>query len=415
MKDSRFNFDIYIQDIIDLKFLKIQEEAKTDMNQKEIMEIIDKHLPDRLYVTQTLDDNIPSLKLFRVTFPYEGFNPNKKECYSHPPKEITEEGRANLKGFPVFYGSFDIGTALAEMKNKMVTGATFYLSLWEIKFEKPIHAHSLIYNSTTLSSDSILNTISQVQDEMLEKPVRNLPTTHINNFKYLVKKMGDMFTMPSDKHYHITSAYAHHILYELPKKKVNMPILIYPSVENKQNSLNFAIHPKLVESNMMDLLQVFKIELKEKDSDRYKINFGHRGRFGGRKKPVWDQLTLSLENGDFTNLQLKTYNDTFFKGKDAFKLKINNSKKTVKDWLNQEMSSTIFRAINTNQLEGENIHPLEFEGESYTQQLIIEYDHGNKVPTSKGLSSIHIVSFPITWKNYFKEFDSPIEDGSPIV
>lgn len=415
MKDFSFNFTIYAQELVDLKFKKIQEEAKADMSQEEIMEVINKHLPNRLYLTQTLDEKSPNLKLFRVTFPYEGFDPNKKECYSHPPEEKTELGRANLKGSPVFYGAFDIGTALVEMKERMKPGAIFYLSLWEIKFSDQVHAHSLIYNSTTIDSNGILSTISQTQEAMLLKSVSKLHQRQMDGFKHPVKKMGDLFTTPSTKNYHLTSAYAHHILYETFDKRADMPILIYPSVQNKQNSLNFAIHPRLVKSDMMDLLQVFRIELRESDTEKFKIHFGHRGRFNGKKIPIWEQLTLSLERGDYKDLHLRTYDDTLYKGKEALKLKINNSDKTVKDWLDGEMGSTIFQAIATYQPEGEKTHPLEYEGGDYTQQLLAEYDHGNRVPTPKGSSCIHRVSFPLSWTNHFKECEPPIENGSLLI
>ena len=94
-----------------------------------------------------------------------------------------------------------------------------------------------------------------------------------------VTKLNYLFLIEGQEYYNLTSCIAHQILYNLRVDiDYTIDLLLYPSVLLNQNELNFAIHPRLVDSEFMNIKEVYKFKLKEKkEDDGLSFNFDVSG------------------------------------------------------------------------------------------------------------------------------------------
>ena len=107
-----------------------------------------------------MDTPINDIIIYRITDTYEGLNPNDVNCYSYRrPFSQVCQGRANIAGKPVFYGSLDVVTAIAEMKGRIKTNEKYYISKWRLKTDNLLMC-VLMVNSKTLEPSNPLSKIA---------------------------------------------------------------------------------------------------------------------------------------------------------------------------------------------------------------------------------------------------------------
>lgn len=405
-KNNNFNFTVFSKETIDQQFDEIKSKLKPSMDYKLILKEFHRILHNRVLPTLIYDTESDKFTVFRITKPWDDFvieNPNSYS-YNPEPKDI---GRAHRKGFPVFYGSIDPYTAFSEMKDSLKINDTFYLSRWRIKFKSDTKVHSLIINSSTKNSDHVLNSVIKRLHQGLKDMVKNIPDEFKDGYTYAVEKMGDLFTTKGSANYHITSAYSHEILYDVKTKGLNIPIMIYPSVENSLNSINWAIHPSVVDSDEMRLQDIFELSLKENNTNNDKqdvsVLIHKKGTVVSESKISWQIPHFTEFKIDYNNLNVKTYNNEVISGKKVSKLKINNTNVSIKNLIDnninrKQIQEKLPEITSNTQKDSE----LDFEKETFNWSMILQFEHGNEIETTKGKSCINLIQVPICWTRKYK-------------
>lgn len=403
---NKFNFTVFSKETIDKQFEKIQKNLKPSMDYKVLLKEFHKILHNRVLPILIYDSDSDEFTVFRITKPWKNFDFNNKNSYSYNPNP-KENGRAHRKGHPVFYGSIDPYTAFSEMKDSLKTNDTFYLSRWKLKFKSDTSVHTLIINSSTKNSNHILNSVIKHLHQGLKDMVKNIPDEFKEGYIYAIEKMGDLFTTKGSSNYHITSAYSHEILYDAKTKGLNIPLILYPSVENSLNNINWAIHPSIVDSEEMRLQDVFELSLKENNTKNKKedvsVLIHKKGTLVSESKINWQIPHFTKFKIDYDKLSLKTYDNEIINGKTVSELKVSNTNTSIRNLINSNIDGKKVQEklpeIASNSQENSE---LDFEKETFNWSLILQFEHGNEIKTTKGKSCINIIQVPISWKREYK-------------
>lgn len=401
-----FNFTIFSKETIDKQFDLIQKKLKPSMDFKVLLKEFHKILHNRVLPTVIYDAESDEFTVYRITKTWKNFDRNNPNSYSYNPNP-KKNGRAHLIDFPVFYGSINPFTAFTEMKDSLEINEIFYMSRWKLKFKSDTRVHTLIINSETTNSKHILNPVIKRIHESLKGMVKNIPNEFKEGYIYAIEKMGDLFTTQGDVNYHITSAYSHDVLYEARNKGINIPILLYPSVENSLNSINWAIHPSIVDSDNMKIHDVFELSLKENNSKNQKadvsVTIHKKGMLIDNDKITWKIPHFSTFKIDFNKLNIRTYNEQIIKGKKACELKVNDTKFTIKDLIENNINRKVVQEklpkLNS---DSDNNSTLDLEKETFNSSLILQFEHGNEIVTKTGKSCINFIQIPISWTREYK-------------
>lgn len=404
-KNNNFNFTIFSKETIDKQFDEIQAKLKPSMDYKLILKEFHRILHNRVLPTLIYDSKSDEFTVFRITKPWNNFDKDNPNSYSYNP-EPKDNGRAHRIGFPVFYGSIDPYTSFSEMKDSLKINDTFYLSRWKLKFKSDTNVHTLIINSSTKNSDHILNSVIKRLHQGLKDMVKNIPDDFKDGYIYAVEKMGDLFATKGSSNYHITSAYSHEILYEAKAKGINIPIILYPSVENSLNSINWAIHPSVVNSDEMRLQDVFELSLKENNTNNNKEDVSvliHKKGTASETKISWQTPHFTDFKIDYDNLTVRTYSNEVISGKKVSGIKLNDTNVSVRNLIDNN--------INRNQVQkklpeltsnSQKDSELDFKNETFNWNLVLQFEHGNEIETSKGKSCINLIQVPISWTRKYK-------------
>lgn len=401
MNEDKFNFTFFQKETIDKQFEQIHKELKPTMDYKVLIKEFHKILFNRVLPTLVYDSNSEEFTIFRITKPWENFDFNNPNSYSYNPNP-QDVGRAHRKGFPVFYGAIDPFTAFSEMKDSIKINDKFYMSKWKLKFKSNTNVHSLIINSSTKNSEHILNSLIKHPYEGMKNMFKNIPNEFKEGNIYAIEKMGDLYTTKGNSNYHITSAYSYEIMYEAKSKGINIPILLYPSVENNLNSINWAIHPSIVDSEEMKIQDIFELSLKENNSKNKKeevsVLIHKKGTLVNNSTINWEIPHFSQFKINYDNLNVKTYNNQIINGKKASKLKVNNTKFTIKELVENNINRKLIQdkipEITPNSQDDSS---LDFEKETFSRSLVLQFEHGNEIETKKGKSCINLIQIPISW------------------
>jgi len=405
-KTNNFNFTVFSKETIDKQFDEIQEKLKPSMDYKLILREFHRILHNRVLPTLVYDSKSDEFTVFRITKPWNNFEIENLNSYSYNPNP-KDNGRAHRIGFPVFYASIDPYTAFSEMKDTLKINDTFYLSRWKIKFQSDTNVHTLVINSSTKNSEHILNSVIKQLHQGLKDMVKNIPNEYKEGYIYAVEKMGDLFTTKGCSNYHITSAYSHEILYEAKTKGLNIPIILYPSVENSLNSINWAIHPSMVDSDAMRLQDVFELSVKKNNTNNKKeevsVLIHKKGKVVLNSKIKWKRPHFTEFKIDYDNLNVKTYNNEVINGKKVSNLKINNTDVSIRNLIdkniNRKQVQDKLPEITSNSQEDSE---LDFEKETFKWSLLLQFEHGNEIETKIGKSCINLIQVPISWTRKYK-------------
>ncbi|MDC1316258.1 RES family NAD+ phosphorylase [bacterium] len=400
-KKNQLDFTIFDKETIDKQFKQLEEELKPSMNYKDLLKKFHRILHNRVLPALVYDSKSPEFTLYRITTVYEGFNKNDPSCYSYNPKP-QNDGRAHKAGYPVFYGALDPSTAISEMKGDLDDGKRFYISRWKIKFTSNTSVHSLLINSKTIYNNHILNPVTSLSHNKLKSMVNNIPQKFKEGYIYAIEKMGDLFTTKKDTLYHITSAYSHDILYDAKLKGLNISIIMYPSVENNLNSINWAIHPSFVNSDDMVLKDVFELSVDENNLDNKEANVNlsihKKGKFHDGKFSSWEVPNYRLLKIEYECIKVQTYNGDLLEEVNICNMQINKTKKTIKDLIKHSIDiNYIKKNLSKLSSDEEDDSPLDFEKKEFNGNLLLHFEHGNEILTENGKSCIKIIFLPIKW------------------
>lgn len=401
-KPQKFEFTFFSKEEIDQKFNSVLEQCASLDSYEEIIKTINDTFYNRMLLVMPLNEELSDFFVYRVSRVYEGFDPKLKSSFSYPPN--PKRGRANLKDKPVFYCSFFQATALREMKEVLNTKETLYVSEWRVKLTKETFVHSILINSRTDDSTLITHQIMKNQLDIATKMVSGIPEAYSVGLKQLLIRIGDLFTLPGEENYKITSAYAHNALYELKEKGGVISMLMYPSVASNHNGINFAIHPDFVDSSLMELNKVLKLEATKVDKDGIKISVSEKGVLNNQGNVEWKKPTIRIKEIEYHNVQIWTHDKNTFKGEEALNMFINNSLRQVKDHIKDELSKVDL-------IEGLKQIPFtddvfEFTFAERKHLLLIKLNHGCKVNTTNqsksGCNCISHFQVPISWTEDFQ-------------
>jgi hypothetical protein len=402
-------FEVYKKDQVDKQFAKILKSIKSTDSHFDIISKISQGLGNRMLLAENFKPSDPVKTIYRVTDHYQGMKPDLKSAYSYPPAEICKRGRANLEGFPVFYGALDFFTAVKEMKEKIKPGKVFYLSKWDLNLKETISAHTLILNSRTDDSgNKNLFPIAQHQKDILKAAFKvKLEQEFEDGLFAGLKGMGDLFASKSDSTYHISSAYGHFILYRTREQtpRAIIPIIVYPTVENASSSLNYAIHPSLVEDEVLQLKYVYKVliteSLKDDGSDSFSVL--ERGIPQKDNTIQWQVPDLTITKIEFDGLELITLNGHQLSGQDACSRKIVNSNHTVKSLVELVLSEEKQWQLMSNLFDKiKKVNVFELEEGLCDAGFILPFALGHLIETPTGNSDIHLIKVSIEWKKGYK-------------
>lgn len=397
-------FTVFPKDVVDKQFEEVIKVCTKGLHHREIKERFHKALYNRIMPAVIYDENTPEMTLYRVTNPYDGFDLSNTRSYSFPPN--PKMGRVNIEGEPVLYCSLDPMTAIAEMKGTIPIGMPFYISKWKLEFKSEVLTHQIIFNSETEKEGHFLEVLTKTQKDQLEQMVATAPSEASEGFVYAIKKMGDLFTHPNEDLYHITSAYSHDILNVVVQGK-EVPIIVYPSVENNQSSINWAMHPRFVDSEHINLTEVIELVLTDnRIKEDGQLNFklirkgqNHQGVIGN-----WQEAQLEITEIDFNGLVVYTKEGFQYRGEEALQLKVGNNDVLLKSWLSGTVESWDFKNfLFSVDPTGDQLTLITEHEIDYEDTVFLINESGLPINTHNSLNHILRMDIPMKWRKSYTE------------
>ncbi|MES2800584.1 MAG: hypothetical protein V4638_11250 [Bacteroidota bacterium] len=204
---------------------------------------------------------LSKIPMFRVRPANKIDNPKDIKQFGAPPiDEKCGLGRANLNGRNVFYGSSNALGALIETK-EVYKGNQFYVGRWVFNEKK--------YGTAEIAVTSYIDTKKKTRglwkDILLPSDEEQLAYFEKYYGKekslillYLVKELGKLFMIKSERYYPLTGFLADQVIYS-PNNPMLPNFLLYPSVINS-SFLNLALHPNFIQDYYI-LEKIVKVEV----------------------------------------------------------------------------------------------------------------------------------------------------------
>jgi hypothetical protein len=395
-------FTVFPKEVVDKQFEEAIKVCSKELHHTEIKERFHKALHNRFMPALIYDENTPEMTLYRVTNLYDGFDINNEQAYSYPPN--PKMGRANIEGEPVLYCSLDPMTAIAEMKGSIPLGKPFYISKWKLRFKSEVMTHQIIFNSETEKEGHFLEVLTKTQKSQLEKMVTGIPEEAAEGFVYAIKKMGDLFTNPNNDLYHITSAYSHDIMNAVVQDK-EVPIIVYPSVESDQTSINWAMHPKFVDSEHIFLTEVVELMLTDnsiKEDGKIQFKLIRKGQNNKGVICNWQEERLDITHVDYTNLVVYTKKGVHYRGEDALHIIVGSNDISLRSWLDNLLVSFDFKNfLFSVDPTGDQLTLITEEEIDYEDKVLLINETGLPVTTPNGADEIIRMAIPMKWRKYY--------------
>lgn len=202
-----------------------------------------------------------SHNLYRVRPFNEIVNRNNFSEYTYPPEKYVNNQRANIEGKPVLYTSIHPKTAALEyvinQKNNQAEDL-LALSVWSLKCDRDIRVVNFLSERTTSGDTKFLGVNS---DESFKKYVKKeFPNEDAGLLIKLREFYIDSFCKIGK---HVFSSFlAHHFLY-----KAQTDILIYPSIAQKNSSLNIVFNKNFADE-YLNLQRVYTIKSIRKEIEQ---------------------------------------------------------------------------------------------------------------------------------------------------
>jgi hypothetical protein len=398
-----FEYTFYTPEEVKLRFEKLRDLCKDKLNHTEIESLIKEIIGNRILLTQMLDDRDDEYLVYRAVSNYDEIKPYIASAFSYNPKPTI--GRANIAGYPVFYGALSPGTAIKELDKELKVGDYFYVSVWRISFEKPIIAHSLIINNVTAEEGNAFAKLVQSHLKKLDSFFNGLPSEYREGAKELCIQLGNLFTTKGDDYYNVTSTYAHDVLYKaMEEQGVNMPIILYPSVASNHHGINLAIHKRLVESEQMNLLKVIKFKKQSLfDPDGGVEVKKEASGFPDKGQIRWYTSYFAIDEIVYDKIEVEMYNGDTLCGKEALTREVLERDMTLDELLKTQFTTLIRDTINKNHKQNDDYDLSNIC--NICCLFTLDFPHGTQLAGIDGESCIKKISVPV----FYSENFSPIK------
>ncbi len=408
MNNIKSDIRFFEKDEVNKRFELIFSEVKVGMSAKQVSSIIHKHLESGFINILTL--NSSSLTVFRVTIPYDEFDEKLMHCYSYPKnKNLIKTQRANIAEFPVFYCSLDPLTAILEMKNNLITNSQFHISEWELDLSTGIKAHSLLFSDIGLNAESFTE-ITHSHEEMLRTFLSHEDPKLIEGFLHSVKKIADTFLNNDDKGYLIPSSYAHNILYstfEETNGQIDIPLLLYPSVQNEFGSINLAIHPRIAKEPFLKLKRTYDVEMGKNSDDSFRsININKRSIFDGKSEYQFNEkCVFQIIEYCVDSSKVKFSDNSIFETKSIKENRFIENEMSLLEYIENEVRINILNMLIRFEPKDQLENPLRYEGNTYSQIAVVKTNKSLSLVINQEKRVLSDIIIEVIWKNKWQKID----------
>lgn len=236
---------------------------------KQFDQLFGKHLKHIPYLVKRVNSKDVAIKFFRIRKVDDKFNAELISTHASPPSEVcTKLQRANIPHHPVFYGSENPATAISEiMQGESGNMKDIYvLSEWSFKTNTQINICPLIFAKSSVPwvNDFVQNAVDYIKNDILVGYEEGQKDGFIEGLRFL----SDLFLCENASP--ITSHIAHMNIYA--QHGYRPDLLIYPSVQTKRNTVNYAIHPNAI-AEKAKLENIYALNLGELDITTGTISF----------------------------------------------------------------------------------------------------------------------------------------------
>ncbi len=224
-------------------------------------------IPDLMYIHDG-KSHLPA-NLFRARALETFMDTSLISEYSYKPINLTTEiQRCNFPFKPVFYCSNDAGTALLEniKAQPLLQNKRYLVSKWIITNDLNTKIVPYLYgdlpeeNAFKLFAEKALNAIPIIFQQKLSDD-------QVLGLRMYLDFLATAFTTNG---YSLSATIAHRLLYS--EHKLRTDLFLYPSIQTDKRSINIAIHPNYVDTNMR-LVRIYSIEVKDIDQENLHLLF----------------------------------------------------------------------------------------------------------------------------------------------
>lgn len=209
--------------------------------------------------------------------------------FAHPSPEYCKwNGRANVIGKPVFYGSIDKFASLAEVDPEV--GIEHFVSLWQIKNEG--------FQFVSFFTDDLPenNTFSDYAKKFYNTLIYHYTNEFPNQarqLKYLIDWINARFKNDVEP-YTISSMIGYMSLYRHEIQKTpDFDAVLYPSAKTDWQGVNIAFRPGYVEDNM-EMMKAYWIRVNHRHDSKMTYQIQQIGDVVGENKNIviWRPPTM---------------------------------------------------------------------------------------------------------------------------
>jgi hypothetical protein len=306
---DKLTIEVFTKDYYDKAFEQIKQ-VPLSWNPSKITRFIREKLSSSIFLVQQQEKKvIESMSLYRARVMKEGevIDEDDISNFRYPPRRINGKmlpmGRANRTGQQVFYASIDKHTTIVELqpyisKNESIV----YLSTWGIKDIDEIVNMKLLFSGLSVDKDSYAEIFRKSVERGFNHLFQQMPESQRKNLFYAQKKYQELFTSEGEEYYHISSSIIHDIFVRYKQQRVNVPIVAYPSVAKKKESINFAIRKDFFDKHIY-LKRLDKIIVKSIAKEEIEMTgIGRAIEEGGKLR--WLKLKVTIKPINYKSVSL---------------------------------------------------------------------------------------------------------------
>lgn len=263
--------------------------------EKRLNELFIENLKLIIYLVYLSNDKSVPKIFYRLRKQSKTFNEKLISEYSYPPNHFVKTvQRASIPYHPVFYCSDNPSTAIMETvkgEERLNTECVYYMSEWETKSDQEIRVCPFIFDN--VSETNPYRLLSDINKTKLFELLKEHSDDEKNSMFDILKFLSNLFTCENT--YVVSSYLAYINLYA--NHNFRPDIFIYPSVQTKRDTVNFAIHPNAVVEKLR-LKRVFKLRLTgfNEGTRDFTVSIGWVGQ-NNNGIIQWQQVDPDTEKG----------------------------------------------------------------------------------------------------------------------
>ena len=263
--------------------------------EKRLNELFIGNLKLMIYLVYLANDKSIPKRFYRLRKQSKTFNEKLISEFSYPPNHFVKTiQRASIPYHPVFYCSDNPSTAIMETvkgEERLKTEAVYYMSEWETKDNQEMRVCPFIFDN--VSENNPYKLLSDINKTKLFEVLKEHTDDEKNSMFEILKFLSNLFTFENT--YVVSSYLAYINLYA--SHNFRPDVFIYPSVQTKRDTVNFAIHPNSV-IEKLTLKRVFKLRLTSfnENTRDFTVSIGWVGQ-NNKGIIQWQQVNPDTETG----------------------------------------------------------------------------------------------------------------------